>query len=377
MSSLRGLAFVVAAALAACGGSRADVGAGTDAGPNADDAGPSPPLACSASAAADIEVASVDLNAYPPYAIDGCTLVYVAARGALVIRDLATGTEAVLTGPSERPRRPAISDSVVVWEATMSEKDVVRVWPRAARPGEAPPITIDRFAHAREPRAAGNSVVFTAWKGPAETDDTDIYVYDAAIGEPRLVLGGSGQQRFADVSRDFVAVTDFSEDPDGTYDRNATDLADVVLVERATGTVVRRRAPGKQAFPLLVSADRLAYMHWGDIHPEPKFTLYQLKAGGLRADVASDVVIADVKNMSGVEVRFGGSNGVLEWIANPDGSTSLLRAPADGSQPPAAASGLEDLVLFAPVSSPGITVVAAIPARSTSPGAPRLRSVAR
>src|SRR5437764_13065348 len=47
---------------------------------------------------------------YPPYAIDGCTLVYVAALdgglGELRKRDLATGREDLLAPAADSPNRP-------------------------------------------------------------------------------------------------------------------------------------------------------------------------------------------------------------------------------------------------------------------------------
>lgn len=379
MTSLRALVLVHAAAVAACGGAVARADAGDAGAPAADDAPAPAPRggACSAPTAAGVEVASVDLNAYPPYAIAGCALVYVSPRGALVMRDLATGAEATLsTIADEHPRRPAISDALVAWEATIKGKDVIRIWPRSATPGEAPPATIDRFAQAREPRVAGNAVVFTAWNGPTETDDTDVYLFDSAAGEPRLVLGGRGQQRFADVSSDAVAVTDFSEDPDGTFNRDDTDLADVVLVDRATGAVTRRPLPGKQAFPLLVAGDRLAYLHWGEVHPEPKFSAFQIRVGARSGGPADDLAVADVRNASTDYVRVAAADGLLEWISSPDGRTKLFRAPSDGSRPPVAVAGLDGLLLYGPASSGAITVLAAAATDGTA-AAPRLRALER
>ncbi len=58
-----------------------------------------------------IEVAEVDLDGFPSYTVDGCTLAYVSAKSkALVVRDLATGSEtsvesAAGSPPSPQPRR--------------------------------------------------------------------------------------------------------------------------------------------------------------------------------------------------------------------------------------------------------------------------------
>ena len=59
------------------------------------------PTSC-VDAAADIAVASVDLNGYPPYAVSGCSLVYVNTSGALVARDLTTGTESTVAAADAR-----------------------------------------------------------------------------------------------------------------------------------------------------------------------------------------------------------------------------------------------------------------------------------
>jgi len=65
------------------------------------------------------------------------------------------------------------------------------------------------------------------------------------------VFAGPGEQRFADVSAEYVVATDFSEDPDGKYDGEG-DLADIVVFDRATQTASKRVAEKKQAFPMLV-----------------------------------------------------------------------------------------------------------------------------
>ena len=71
--------------------------------------------------------------------------------------------------------------------------------------------------------------------------DTDVQLYVPTTGVTTTIAGGPGQQRFADVDDDWIAVTDFSEDPDGRFDANETDLADVVLYERRTGKLSPRK----------------------------------------------------------------------------------------------------------------------------------------
>ena len=113
-------------------------------------------------------------------------------------------------------------------------------------------------------------------------------------GSAKLVLGGAGQQRFADVSTAFIAATDFSEDPDGRFDNDGKDLADITVFDRSTGTTTTRKSPGKQAFPMLADNGVLAYLQWSSIHPEPKLVDYELRTGKVLADPAADMHIAQV-----------------------------------------------------------------------------------
>ena len=362
--------------LGACGGTTSRDPAGTITPPSTTPPGSTP--SCDPTAANDVEVSGDDLNGFPPYAVAACTLVYVNSTGALVIRDLANGAETSVAAASERPRRPAASPSLIAWEADENGHSVVRVQARASGVVRTVPGT---FASSGEPRVSGNSVAFTAWKGPAVTDDTDIWVYDAGIGESRLVLGGPGQQRFADISSKYVVASDFSEDPDGRLDGNATDIADVVVLDRVTAVISYRRLPGKQSFPMLGDNDVLAYLEWAGIHPEPKLVAYKLRSGNVIGNPASDRTIAKVEYASSEYVRPALAGGIIEWIANPDGVTRLYRAPADGSAAPAVVSGLDDLRLYAPAPTTsgtdhGFTVLATARSGGSDP-VPRLRAVPR
>jgi hypothetical protein len=367
-------ALVALGALGACGG-RSDATSSGSSPRAAVDGGVVPAaVTCDASSATDIVVSSNDLNGFPPYAVAGCTLAYVNAAGDLVVRDLAAGTEAVVAPASEHPRRPAASTMLVAWEADEDGQSVVRI-----RAGGVVQTARGAFQAAGEPRASGASIVFTAWNGPTTADDTDVWLYDATADEPRarLAVGGPGQQRFADVSSDYVAVSDFGEDPDLRFDNDGKDLADVVVLERATGRIVPRRRAGKQAFPMLADGGVLAYLDWSGIHPEPKFVAYQLRSGAVLGDPAADRSIADVVYASSDYARPAVSRDMLEWIANPDGRTTLYRAPADGSTAALAVKGLEEFRLYAPSpTSAGFTVLAASRIGSAE-SLPRLRAVAR
>jgi hypothetical protein len=329
--------------------------AAEDASPP-DTAAPQSTATCDAPLPSDIPIASVDLQGYPPYAADGCTLVYVAAGGDLRVRDLKAGADTVLAAASESPHRPTIAGGVIAWEATDGARPVVRVHAN----GATATMSGD-FDHAGEPRAAADAVAFTAWRGADALSDTDVLVYDVAQSRAEVVFGGAAQQRFSDASKDFVAAADFSEDPDGVFNDNETDVADIVVYDRATRAVSRRPRPGKQAFPLLVSPSRLGYLDWGEVHPEPKLAEYTLRVGDILGAVEGDVDVALVKNAFGQYVLPAGRDGYLEWIARPDGTPAFWRAPADMSLPPAQVTGLDGLDLYAPASAASFTALGTRP----------------
>ena len=216
------------------------------------------------------------------------------------------------------------------------------------------------FDHAGEPRAARGVVVFTAWKTPNPLGDTDVLAFDTVSLRTLLIAGGPAQQRFADVSDTHVALTDFIEDPDGAFNDNGTDLADIVVFDRATRSLSTRARPGKQAFPVLASQTHLGYLDWGLIHPEPKFSQFTLRAGLIAQGAAPDVTVFEIQNVSFQRILPAGRNGVLEWIHQP-GTASLWRAPADLSSAPLQVAGLEGLELYAPSAASALTVLAVRP----------------
>ncbi|HVY32500.1 MAG TPA: hypothetical protein VHB79_38445 [Polyangiaceae bacterium] len=226
---------------------------------------------------------------YPPYALDGCMLVYVAptapgaTTGALFLRDLSTGQEILLETATLEPRRPAIAGDLIAWEARVADKSQVRV----RYQGQTRDVAGD-FVQSGEPRVTADAVVFTAFLGTEATADTDVFLYDPIADKAAPVAAGPGQQRFADISHDYVAVTDFSEDPRGYFDE-AQSIADILLVERATGKATSRPREGKQAFPLLGDSGALVYLDWGAVHPEPKFSQFSLRAGDVTAAAIADV----------------------------------------------------------------------------------------
>jgi hypothetical protein len=360
----RGAFFIITAVIAACGGSDERTPAPGPSSSSGSSSGNPPSTSCDAPAA-DVAVANSDFAGYPPYAVAGCSLVYVSSTGELVMRDLGTGAEESLAGANELPQRPSASADVVAWEAEDGGPDHVRVHVRAT--GETKTLT-GPFVSTMEPRVSGTSVVFTAW---VNATDADVWLYDAISGEMRPVFSGPAEQRFADVSPEFVVATDFSEDPDGKYDGQG-DLADIVVFDRATQAVSKRVADKKQAFPMLVNGSLLGYLEWSLVHPEPKLEGYAIRVGRITGPALEDQTIADVVLRTSYPVRPSTANGMIEWIANGDGNTALWRAPADRSSAPAAVAGIDGLQLSAPASAAAFTVVTA----SDGTG-PRLRTVAR
>jgi hypothetical protein len=296
---------------------------------------------------------------YPPYAIDGCSLAYVARpasageRGELRLRDLSTGAERVLAKADEEARRPSVAGSLIVWEATNSGKSVIRV------EGPSGTRTIEgAFDHATEPRAAGDAVVFTAWLGLGKDADTDVLLFDPSSGALQVIGGGAGQQRFADVSSTHVAFTDFAEDPDGTFDEDESDVADVVIFDRGTAVSETRKRPGKQAFPMLGAPGKIATLDWSLVHPEPKLSAYELRIGELGAPADADQLVERVSTLQPF-VRPVARGSLLEWVAWPDGDVGLYRRRVDLSSPALRLPGLDGLALFAPSASEAITLIGA------------------
>jgi len=304
-----------------------------------------------------VYAATWDRFGYPPYAIDGCTLVYVASGDqALRLRDLASGDERQLEPGASHPRRPAISGNVIAWEldgSAGSASSAVRV--ALADGSQAPQL----FDHAGEPRVSADAAVFTQFLGPNPNDDTDVALLDIVTGKITSVATGAGQQRFADVSPTHVAVTDFSEDPKGYFDE-AGSIADIVLIDRMTLARTVRSAPGKQAFPLLGSDGALVYLEWGAVHPEPKFSQYMLKSGLVGRPVAEDFEVKRgspvVTNTPYVRPSLRGLS--LDFVDAAAGTSKLYRASLATREAPVLAPLAGTSELLGTASAETLTVVA-------------------
>jgi hypothetical protein len=318
---------------------------------------------CGAAALDGLQVYSAgiwDPLGYPPYALDGCTLVYVAAtpdadNGALRLRELSTGTEIELEAGAAHPRRPVVAGSVVAWESDGPDGSQVRA--RDASGSEPFEVT---FPQAGEPRVTEDALVFTAFVGAGANADTDVALYDLIDRQLTMVATGAGQQRFADVSATHVAFTDFSEDPKGYFDQ-VDSISDIVLIDRTTLLRTTRAAPGKQAFPLLGSDGLLAYLEWGAVHPEPKFSQFFLKAGYVDAPMADD------RNVKGGDAQVSTDpayvrpslHGVyLDYIDKTASLPQLFRANLDEPAPPVSAAVPGVSRLLGPVAADELTLVA-------------------
>lgn len=315
---------------------------------------------CDAASVGELEVylrSTWDPLGYPPYAFEGCTLVYVATGsdpGALHLRDLASMRDEVLEAAAAKPRRPAVSGRVIAWEADGDAGSEVRV-----RVDGRVETMSGAFVRAEEPRATSDAVVFTAFLGPGPNDDSDVYLFDVASRELAPIASGAGQQRFADVSPTHVAFTDFSEDPHGYFDELGS-ISDIAVIERATRQRSDRPAPGKQAFPLLGADGVFAYLEWAAVHPEPKLGQFWLKVGRLDRPVSEDFNVKTngqvSTNPAYVRPSLRGLN--LDFIDQGTDGAALFRADLGT---PSALVSLEiqgSLQLFGPVAGDRFTLLA-------------------
>jgi len=315
---------------------------------------------CDAATVGDLDVylrATWDPLGYPPYAFDGCTLVYLATGsepGALHVRNLATGEDEVLETAATKPRRPVVSGSVIAWEADGVAGSEVHVRIDGSIETMSGP-----FVSAEEPRATNDAVVFTAFLGPDPNDDSDVYLFDTASRKLSPIATGAGQQRFADVSPTHVAFTDFAEDPQGYFNESGS-ISDIAMVERATGQRNNRAAPGKQAFPLLGTDGVFAYLEWAAVHPEPKLGQFWLKAGRLDRPVSEDfnVKASGQVNTNPAYVRPSLRGLKLDFIDQGTDGVALFRAALGTPNALTSLKIQNSLQLFGPVAGDRFTLLA-------------------
>jgi len=297
---------------------------------------------------------------YPPYSADGCSLLYVApsvdmnGNGELRLRNLANSAEFLIADAATFPRRPVLSGDWMAWEAEEQGRTLIHVRNRK----EATTLVIDgSFDHATEPRISSTAVVFTAWLGPEMTADTDVAVYDLITKQVEMIGQGPGQQRFADISDTHVAFSDFSEDPDGHFDENMYDVADIVIFDRPTKTSSKRPREGKQAFPMLGAPGKLAFLDWNLVHPEPKLVAYDLRLADITDSLADSVLVEKIQTAAPY-VRPVARGQYLEWVGLVENAGSALwRMRVDATSAPVMVQEPSMINLFAPTASEEITFV--------------------
>lgn len=339
--------WLLAFLLCACGGGSTNVpqdASTTDSGNN---------NGCGVSSVKGLEVAAAqgynlfDPLGYPPVASEGCTLVYLASDGSLRARDLRTSKESTLADASDKPRRPTMSKGLIAWEAIENGTSVVRI--RDDMTGSTSRLA-GGFDHAGEPRATSDGVVFVGWMSADDASDTDIFVYERASKMVTPAIAAPGQQRFPDIDATRIAYSDFGEGgPTGAFSINQYAAADIVVFDRATKTKTSRPLMGKQAFPMLGPNGIVAYLDWGTIHPEPKFSEYRLKIG-TGADTSADTEVATITN--GVPyLRPSLRDGVFEWTSN----GQLWRRPLSESL---ASRVAYDGMIYGVVPGDGLSILA-------------------
>jgi hypothetical protein len=319
----------------------------------------------------DIAVWVGDPAGYPSYALAGCQLLYVAADGGLHLRDLRQTVDTLIASPNDMPLRPSFAGSaadptrVLVWESGVQRAVQLRV------AGERHSLRGD-YEHTTQPRATSGAVVFSGFRAAASTSDSDIVLYTIETASFSVVGGGPGQQLFADVSATQVAYSDFSEDPDGRFDDNGNDLADVVIVERASLAARHLTAAGKQAFPLLTEDGGLVYLDWALSHPEPKLSAYQIVAWDAQSQSAH--MLADVATQPPF-IRPSTFGNTVEWLERPYNSAArLLRVQRTGTASAALAWSMPNADPLAHISTPTSTLMAV---RGLDAAGPRLLNVPR
>jgi hypothetical protein len=318
----------------------------------------------------DIAVSGAERAGYPPYAVSGCSLLYVASDGALRLRALDTGAELEIAAAAELPSRPSLAGPpedaarVMAWES--GREQAVRV-----RFGGVTRSVRGTYQHSAQPRATRDAVVMSAWVGSDPLSDADVLLYEPEAQTLNALGTGPGQQLFADVSATQVAYSDFAEDPDGRFDDNGQDVANLVLVDRTSHARRTLELTGKQAFPLFASEGQVVYLNWELGHPEPKLSVYRIMAWDPLSDRRT--ALADVETQPPY-VRPSVYGSTVEWIERPfSGAERLMRVQVSGTAPLVAYSNA-GTQLYATASSSDATWMATLSDMQT---VPRLLAVQR
>jgi hypothetical protein len=115
---------------------------------------------------------------------------------------------------------------------------------------------------------------------------------------------------------------------------------------------------GKQAFPMLGTGGRFAYLEWNLIHPEPKLGAFFLKYGAIEGAPASDVNVkgSDLVRTDVAYVRPSVRGMGIDFIDTSSGSAQLYRARLDGPLGPTAVAGASGRLL-GPIAAERMTLI--------------------
>lgn len=263
----------------------------------------------------------------PGFAFAGCRLAYLATDGSLRDRDLQTGAEIVLAPATAAPAGPARAGALVAWDAVTPEGRRVHV-----RRADGSVVVVPSTGQsAAEPHVFGEDVVFTTFVTSVD-GDSDVAIWEGATGTVRVLADGPAQQRFPAISRRFVAYADFREAGEqGAFSPYRASLADVVVIDRASGEKTVRALPGKQAFPMLdPELDLLGYLDWDEIRPEPKLGApYGIRVGSVATPSLDREIRAPDDGTSVEELRPSLRGGTFAWLERHDGGLRVLSRSAE------------------------------------------------
>jgi len=334
----------------------------SDPDQSATDGGITPGLACTIGVDS-LLVAGVERAGYPPYAANDCALLYVASDGALWLREPGALSERVIADATERPARPSLAGPpndparLMAWESLRDQ--VVRV-----RFEGTTRSVLGNYHHSGQPRATSDAIALTAWSAADPHSDADILLYEPVSQGLTTISMDPGQQLFADVSPTQVVYSDFAEDPDQRFDDDGQDLANLVLVDRATHARQTLELTGKQAFPLFSDAGRIVYLSWALGHPEPKLSAYAIMSWD--ATSGARALLAQIETQPPY-VRPSVYGSTVEWVERPFGADERLMRVQLQAAEPRVAFAMPGVHLYATASSRSATWLAASSATQSAP----------
>jgi hypothetical protein len=129
------------------------------------------------------------------------------------------------------------------------------------------------------------------------------------------------------------------------------------VVKGRDGAAVQvRPRPGKQAFPLLGADDKVAYLEWGEDHPEPKLSAYGLVIGDVAGGGEGDTGVVGLTTAMPY-IRPAARGAHLHWVNwLSGGEPSLWTQPADLSSPAERVSEIQGPALLGPAASGHVTL---------------------